>query len=123
MKRFISVFLLSLLLFQSCHVYKTTSVPINQTQELGWVKIMREDSSAIYVKNIIKSGEEYYALYKKDTIKISNPDNKQYYQLDTDKTQTRTTLAVITAIVAPIALFIVGGIIAINTSGLGGDWM
>ena len=119
MRRSLSFFLLILLLLQSCYVYRSTSLPITRVVDSGRVKIVRPDSTASEVNNITQEGNKYFALYKGETIAINNPEEKEYYKLDANKTETRTTIAIVLAIVIPIALILTVVITDINQNGIG----
>ena len=119
MKKSISIVLLATILLQSCVAYQKTSVPINEAQDKGPVRVSytnRKDASFV---NIILKDSIYYGISSYKHISEKPLDQVQIdgiYLKDLEKSKVQTIFLAATLTIF-LVLFI-GAIISITLDGL-----
>ena len=79
MKKTIGLFVLSILLSQSCVVYEKTQVPIDQATNVGRVKVINESGMEYKFRNIELEEGVYIGVLKDASIVLHNPDTLELF--------------------------------------------
>lgn len=79
MKKSVSIFLLTIILLQSCVSFNKTSVTINEASENGKVKVIANSGRKVIFDNILKEDGSYYGIYNFDRIPIDTTRTTSFY--------------------------------------------
>ena len=109
-KHTIYIFLLAVLVLQSCYVYQKTPVSITEATNNGRVTMIVESSREYKLNEIIIVNEEYFGNCNGQVIHIEQLTDKQFYLLDVTKTVLANIAATVLVIALPLLAYAAFGI-------------
>ena len=95
-----SIFLLAIILFQSCVIYQKSSVSLSEAYDKGKVKIEKRQGLPAYYKNLLFEEGNYYGIYENKKVEIDTAIIANIYLKDVKKSK-RTTI-IIFGVVIPL---------------------
>ncbi len=112
MKKAISLFLLVLILSQSCVIYQKTPVSISESTNKGKVKIVKTNGEKVALKGMVYDNGTYWGLrkgYSKDhEYKIDPAQVAEVYVIDKRDSRTASIILAVGIVIAiPLALLII----------------
>ena len=94
MKKSISVTLLAIILLQSCVVYQSSSVSLNDALNEGKAKVIKKDNTILIVKDITKLEGTYYMINKGWKIPLEPSDVEYIYLMNHPMSFVLTVLSI-----------------------------
>ena len=107
MKKSFSIALLIIVLLQSCVVYQHTSVPLDDAQNQGKVKVATTYGTEMKFANLYFEDSLYYGVAGTQKIRLDTTQILSVYLKDIKKSKTHTILLAI----SPAIIFVVFGAI------------
>ena len=101
MKKAISIVLLATILLQSCVAFHKTSIPLNDAQNQGMVKVTTTYGKQMEFTNLYIKDSIYYGVTKTMDLRLDESQILEVYL----KNKTKSTVQTVFAILVPVVIF------------------